>query len=69
MSAEKLRELYYNPENLWTGRKAIKLLQKESGLPKKAVAQKENYSGKKKSHTSKVLVITDENKLVKVITT
>jgi len=34
---EKLREIYYNPENLWTGRKAIKLLQKESGELEKAV--------------------------------
>jgi len=34
---EKLREIYYKPENLWTGRKAIKLLQKESGESKKAV--------------------------------
>ena len=23
-----MSEIYYNPENLWTGRKAIKLLQK-----------------------------------------
>uniref|UniRef100_UPI00197ACD0E hypothetical protein n=1 Tax=Acinetobacter baumannii TaxID=470 RepID=UPI00197ACD0E len=34
---EKLRDLYYKPENLWTGRKAIKLLQKESGESKKTV--------------------------------
>ena len=34
---EKLRKIYYKPENLWTGRKAIKLLRKESGESLKAV--------------------------------
>ena len=34
---DKLRDIYYKPENLWTGRKAIKLLQKESGESLKAV--------------------------------
>jgi len=34
---EKLQKIYYDPEHLWTGRKAIKLLQKESGESKKAV--------------------------------
>ena len=34
---DKLREIYYDPEHLWTGRKAIKLLQKESGSPLKVV--------------------------------
>ena len=33
----KLQEIYYNPEHLWTGRKAIKLLQKTSGEPVKIV--------------------------------
>lgn len=32
-----MRDIYYQPENLWRGRKAIKLLQKESGEPLKAV--------------------------------
>ena len=32
-----LSEIYYQPEHLWTGRKAIKLLQKESGQPVKRV--------------------------------
>ncbi|XP_057292555.1 uncharacterized protein LOC130621266 [Hydractinia symbiolongicarpus] len=34
---EKLGQIYYTPEHLWIGRKAIKLLAKESGLPKKLV--------------------------------
>ena len=34
---EKLRDIYYKTENLWTGRKAIKLLQKESKESKKPV--------------------------------
>ena len=33
----KLQEIYYDPEHLWTGRKAIKLLQKASGLKPKIV--------------------------------
>ena len=33
----KFRQIYYQPEHLWTGRKAIKLLQKESGEPLKVV--------------------------------
>ena len=37
MSNEKLSNLYYQPENLWTGQKAIKLLRKESGKPLKVV--------------------------------
>ena len=37
MANEKLTEIYYKPENLWTGQKAIKLLQKESGEPLKIV--------------------------------
>ena len=36
---EKLRDIYYQPENLWTGRKAIKLLQKESKESKKSVEE------------------------------
>ena len=36
---EKLRDIYYQPENLWTGRKAIKLLQKESKESKRAVIE------------------------------
>lgn len=36
---EKLREIYYQPENLWKGRKAIKLLKKESKQPLKLVEQ------------------------------
>ena len=32
-----MSEIYYKPQNLWTGRKAIKLLQKESGLKLKVV--------------------------------
>jgi len=35
--SEKLQEIYYQTENLWTGRKAIKLLQTESGEPSKIV--------------------------------
>ena len=37
MTESKLSSIYYQPENLWTGRKAIKLLQKESGEPSKVV--------------------------------
>ena len=33
----KLQKIYYQPEHLWTGRKAIKLLQKETGEPLKVV--------------------------------
>jgi len=33
----KLQEIYYNPEHLWTGRKAIKQLQKASKMPLKVV--------------------------------
>ena len=33
----KLKEIYYEPENLWVGKKAIRLLTKASGLPKKVV--------------------------------
>jgi len=36
--------------------------------PQNNVEQRENYSGKKKRHTSKILTITDENKFIKVIT-
>ena len=32
-----MSEIYYTPEHLWTGRKAIKLLQKASGLKLKVV--------------------------------
>ena len=35
---EKLTEIYYQPENLWKGRKAIKLLQTASKLSHKKVA-------------------------------
>ncbi|XP_057316766.1 uncharacterized protein LOC130657782 [Hydractinia symbiolongicarpus] len=35
--AEKLGQIYYTPEHLWTGCKPIKLLAKESGLSKKLV--------------------------------
>ena len=35
----KLREIYYDPEHLWTGRKAIKLLQKKSGESRKTVEE------------------------------
>ncbi|XP_057310226.1 uncharacterized protein LOC130648207 [Hydractinia symbiolongicarpus] len=34
---EKLKNIYYTPEHLWTGRKSVKLLAKESGLSKKKV--------------------------------
>ena len=37
MTESNLSSIYYQPENLWTGRKAIKLLQKESGEPSKVV--------------------------------
>ena len=37
MTNEKLSDIFYQPENLWTGRKAIKLLQKESKESTKAV--------------------------------
>ena len=37
MTEETLSKIYYQPENLWMGRKAIKLLQKESGEPSKIV--------------------------------
>ena len=37
MTNEKLSDLFYQPENLWTGRKAIKLLKQESGLSLKIV--------------------------------
>ena len=33
----KLSKIYYDPEHLWVGRKAIRLLQKESGESKKVV--------------------------------
>ena len=39
MNDKRLSEIYYDPENLWTGRKAIKLLQKAIGLPPKQVKQ------------------------------
>ena len=39
MTDEKLRKIYYNPEHLWTSRKAIKLLQKESKESKKSVEE------------------------------
>ena len=35
----KLSKIYYDPEHLWVGRKAIKLLQEASGEPKKAVTE------------------------------
>ncbi|XP_057292533.1 uncharacterized protein LOC130621240 [Hydractinia symbiolongicarpus] len=35
--AEKLSHIYYQPEHLWIGRKAIKLLAEKSGLSKKKV--------------------------------
>ncbi len=37
MTNEKLSEIYYQAENLWTGRKAEKLLKKESGFSPKIV--------------------------------
>ena len=37
MSDKRLSEIYYQPENLWLGRKAIKMLSKESGEPPKVV--------------------------------
>ena len=37
MSDDKLSEIYYQPENLWTGRKAIDLLKKESEASSKVV--------------------------------
>ena len=37
MTDEKLRKIYYDPENLWTGLKAIKMLRKESGEPLKVI--------------------------------
>jgi len=36
--------------------------------PQDKLEQKENYSGKKKKHTSKVLIISGENKNIAVIT-
>ncbi len=36
--------------------------------PSDAVEQRENYSGKKKRHTSKILVVSDEEKKILVIT-
>jgi IS5 family transposase len=36
--------------------------------PKNNVDQRDNYSGKKKRHTSKLLVVSDENKRVTIIT-
>lgn len=35
--SEKLQKIYYDPENLWTGRKAINMLKKESKEPLKVV--------------------------------
>ena len=35
--SEKLQKIYYDPENLWTGRKAITMLKKESKEPLKVV--------------------------------
>lgn len=37
MTDDKLSDIYYQSENLWMGRKAIKLLSKESGEPSKVV--------------------------------
>ena len=37
MSNDRLSEIYYHPDHLWTGRKAQKLLQKESKLSLKKV--------------------------------
>ena len=37
MRDEKLRDIYYQPEHLWTGRKAEKLLKNESGASSKVV--------------------------------
>ena len=34
-----LTEIYYQPEHLWLGRKAIKKLQDESKLPRKQVVK------------------------------
>ena len=39
MTDDKLNEIYYDPEHLWKGGKAIKLLQKESGESKKSVTE------------------------------
>ena len=37
MTNDKLSDIFYQPENLWTGRKAEKMLKKESGLSLKIV--------------------------------
>ena len=37
MTDEKLQKIYYDPEHLWTGLKAIKMLRKESGESLKVV--------------------------------
>ena len=34
---EKLSEIYYKPENLWTGRKAIRKLYEKTGMSKKKI--------------------------------
>ena len=37
MSDERMQQIYYQPENLWKGRKAITELRKATGLPPKKV--------------------------------
>ena len=37
MSDEKLRDIYYQPENLWIGRKTVTMVRKETKLPLKEV--------------------------------
>lgn len=39
MTDAKLSKIYYDPEHLWKGQKAKKLLKKESGQPKKIVEE------------------------------
>ena len=40
-----LTEIYYQPEHLWPGRKAIKKLQDESKLPRKQVVKQFSKAG------------------------
>ena len=37
MSDKELRDIYYQPENLWIDRKALTILRKETKLPLKDV--------------------------------
>ena len=36
---EKLQEIYYSPNNLWTGEKAVKKLRKFTGLNPKVIKE------------------------------